>query len=245
MADKAAIILTNYRTGGSWLSLCLDSHPLIFCARMEPLSVNSVWAALQVQGFDKVAILKSLFDHRLCRVAMLKIVYRQAGPKVWKYLVARKAKVVHLVRNNELRAACSHMYFIRFRRGEIDKDRKLHNFDIKNIPKPDPIKLDPHEVLQMCRARAKQRKKTLKQLEKHGLPMVRVVYEELTNDGEAEEVPEKTAQVLCRFLRVPHFPLRAPFMRRVNPFPLKNLIRNWMEFKNVIQETEFGQWLEM
>lgn len=239
---QAAVILTNYRTGGTFLSLCLDSHPLIFCQRMEPLSHNSVFA----KNFghpDRTAILKTIFDHRVCRIAMAKVVYRQCGGHVWKLLQDRDAKIVHLIRDNQFRAAVSHEFHLMAMRALTDKSRSLHNFD-RGKKKPPPQVLDPNTVIALCRKRDKEFRRIKKQMANRNLPIHTIYYEHFTQGQDIEAIPEEYARPLCKFLRVPYYPLSAPYMHRVNDWPLSELIANWHEFKSVIQESAYGKWLE-
>jgi hypothetical protein len=209
---------------------------------MEPLSNNSVFARYFGKP-ERDVILKAIFEHRVCRVAMAKVIYRQAGGNVWKLLEKTNAKVIHLIRDNQLRAAVSHQFHLYALRKETDKTRSLHNFD-RGKKKPEPQRVDPMDVIALCRKRDKEYNRALKQLSNRGLKAHTVYYEHLTHGNEIEAIPEEQARPICEFLDVPYYPLAAPYMRKVNDWPLSQLIQNWRQFKMTIQESPYSKWLE-
>jgi len=244
MPATPGIILTDYRTGGSFLSLCLDSHPLIFCQRGEPLARRSGL----YRYFPDLApeqVLQYIFRTEFCELAMCKVIYRQAGPKVWKYLAGQKGiKVIHLVRRNELRAACSFLFQKAVLQGKAEHPHPLHHFN-RQPKQPKPIRLAPQAILDLCRERIKARKAAYGQIDKHKLSTKVVYYEHMTEGEEIEALPEALNDELCRFFDVPYYQMAAPFLHRVNAqYPLSELIANWRQVKALIQETEFGHYLE-
>lgn len=243
MSAVPGIILTDYRTGGSFLSLCLDSHPLIFCNRGEPLARRSGF----YRFFPNLApeqVLQHIFKTEFCKVALGKVIYRQAGTKVWKYLANMDTKIIHLIRRNTLRASCSYLFQVSVLQGKTKHPHALHHFN-RPATKPRPMKLDPHAVLAKCRERERSRKKAWKIIEKHKCTVQVVYYEQMCSDEEISELPDWLSETLCDFLDVPHYKLIAPYMRRVNAqYPLSDLVINWRQVKQLIKETEFAHWLE-
>lgn len=242
MPATPGVILTDYRTGGSFLSLCLDSHPLIFCARGEPLARRSGF----YRFFPDLApeqILQHIFKTEFCKVAFGKVIYRQAGGKVWKYLSSMNAKVIHLIRENTLRAACSYLFHVSVMRGEAKHHHPLHHFG-REPSKPVPMRLDPHAVLEECRKRERQKKKARQKLAKYKLDTLVIYYEHMCGGHEIEVLPEDMGHDICTFLDQPYYPMSAPFMHRVNAqWPLSELIANWRQVKALLTETEMERWL--
>jgi len=189
-------------------------------------------------------ILQHIFKTEFCQVAMCKVIYRQAGPKVWKYLAGQDARIVHLVRRNDFKAACSYLFQRAVLQGNADHPHPLHHFN-REPQKPEPIRLDPQTIVDMCRDRIKARRKALQSLEKYNLQSQAIYYEQMTEGEEIEALPDWLSETLCNFLGVAHFQMSAPYMRRVNAqYPLSDLIANWRQVKLLVKETEFAYYLE-
>ena len=244
MPGKPGIIITNYRTGGTMLSLALDSHPLIYCARMEPLSGNSIWMNT-LDSPSRVTVLRMLLGQGLCEWAMCKIIYRQLGDIVWQHLENVQASIIHLVRENELRAVCSLLFHKRVVRGEVKKDRPLHAFN-KGANLPPPMHLDVAEVMGDLALRYEHRRRFVKdRLEPSGLPYLRVTYEQILNGKQERSfLPILVRSRLCAFLDVPEWEMGNPFMHRVNARPLSALVANWKQLQKMVARSEFAHCLE-
>jgi len=244
MKARPAIILTDYRTGGTFLSLALDSHPLVYCCRAEPLSKTSPWwDHLGAAG----PILDIVFRQEMCKVAMCKLVYRQVGPLIWDILEERRARVVHLIRSNDLRGACSFMFHNLVRSGQVSRKRAKRSLHIyRRAAQPAPVALDPSTLLQLMRQRVTRRSKALREANEHGLKVLKVTYEGMTGGerAEASEVRASVAKRLCEFLKVDYQPLVAP-TRKVNAYPLWLLISNWQEVEAMVKRTEFAKHLAL
>lgn len=243
MPAMPGIILTDYRTGGSFLSLCLDSHPLIFCSRGEPLARRSGFYRF-FPDLSPDQILQHIFKTEFCKVALAKVIYRQAGMKVWRYLNNMDARIIHLIRDNTLRAACSYLFQVAVMRGQVKHHHALHHFG-REPTKPQPMKLTPQDILQECRKREKQKKRARQRIARFKLNTYTVYYEHMCGGDEIESLPECIGREICTFLDLPYYEMSAPYMHRVNAqWPLSELIANWRQVKALLQETEMSKWLE-
>lgn len=244
MQATPGIILTDYRTGGTFLSLCLDSHPLMYCARGEPLARRS-GLYRYFPEMDPEQILQYIFKTPFCKVALGKVIYRQAGPRVWAYLEDQKnIKIIHLVRRNTFRAACSFLFQVLVIQGKAEHPHPLHHFD-REPQKPKPLYLCPQKVLDKCREREKAKKEVLQRLAEKEFCVYTIYYEHMCGGIEAKALPVLMNEEVCEFFGMPVYQLCAPSMRRVNAqYPLSDLISNWRQVKDMIKETEFAMYLE-
>jgi len=62
-------------------------------------------------------------------------------------------------------------------------------------------------------------------------------------DARAERLPLATTKRVCAFLGVDYELLRCE-LKRVNPFPLHEMIGNWRDVRKAIKESEFADLLE-
>jgi hypothetical protein len=232
------VIVAAIRSGGTFLAHCLSNHTSIFCDRGEPLHYRSVWCnALHP---NRRHLLAALLNQTGYQVSMCKLTYMQALHRdIWPWLEAHRPRVIWLRRENHVRQAVSVLINKAARAGQLT--RPQHTFA---PTKPARVELAPALVLKAARGLSAVDRKAREQLralgEMHSLTYADVVGGEHMS---AERLPTWTGMKLCQFLRVPYERMKCD-LKRVNPYPLREMLRNWREVETAVQASEFADYLE-
>jgi len=235
---QGALIVAAIRSGGTFLAHCLSNHSQIYCDRAESLHHRSVWCKV---GMDRRHLLAALLNQSGYQVSMCKLIYVQAFTEgIWEWIVKRQPRVIWLYRENVLRQALSVYLNRQVRQAGVLK-RPQHTF---RETKPITVEIEPMRFVRLARsliAYDKQAKARLAAL-REVLPLtyVDVVGGE---DARAERLPLATTKRVCAFLGVDYELLRCE-LKRVNPFPLHEMIGNWRDVRKAIKESEFADLLE-
>lgn len=235
---QPAVIITNQRTGGTFLAWCLSNHASIHCERGEILHSKNRWSG--AYDGDAIRLLDAALHCQFYRISMVKLVYSQAFRKeIREYLVELQPLVIWLVRENLLRQAVSVFLLKMSNKGQVE-DRVHTVEDSLSIS----VRLDPGAVLSYMGGldrRNKRARDVLKDFEH----VLRVTYREITggeNEG-SDRLPEAVGTQICEFLQIPYRPMRAE-LKRVNPYPLNELISNWTELKMAVRKSRFSRFVE-
>lgn len=234
-----AVIIAAIRSGGTFLAHCLSNHPQIFCARGEPLHHLSEW--VRALRPDRRKLLAALLNQTGYHVSMVKLTYPQAfHPDIWPWLEKRRPLVIWLRRENYIRQAVSVLVNRSARAGAIN--RAQHTFV---QARPLRLELEPERILAKARelrvldSQARGRLSGIR----HMLP---VTYADVIGGEcavEAEFLPMGTTVQICAFLDVRIEPLRCD-LKKVNPYPLRELLSNWPIARSAIGRSEFGHCLD-
>jgi len=211
---KAVIIAAN-RSGGTFLSHALDSHPLIVCERDEPLHRRSPYARA---GLDIRATRDLIWSREQSAVNMFKVSYSQFLGKgdVFPKIFEVKPHIIHLYRDNLLAAGLSEV---------LRRERGFPTHHINRIPgkSPSPVSLNPITVADMIEKYILDRAKVRNKLKQIGSPTIEISYVDITG-GEGESVyGVKSNRQICIFLDVYVTPLMAQYVHKVNPSIKSNI----------------------
>jgi hypothetical protein len=235
-----AVIIAAIRSGGTFLSHCLSNHTQIHCDRGEPLHHLSVWCLGVTQHRQR--LLSVLLNQTGYQVSMVKLTYMQAfQDPIWGWLVKRQPRVIWLRRENVLRQALS-VYLASETRQHGSLERPLHTFDEAT---PFSVTIKPALFMKYCRGLVEQDTRA----NNHMLKFERVLpltYADVVGgelEKSAQRLPGKTTAEIASFLGVDIQGLTCS-LRRVNPFPLCEMISNWPEVEAAIQASEFAAMLE-
>jgi hypothetical protein len=236
---QGALIVAAIRSGGTFLAHCLSNHSQIYCDRAESLHHRSVWCtALKA---DRRHLLAALLNQSGYRVSMCKLTYVQAFKEgTWGWIIKRQPRVIWLYRENVLRQALSVYLNRQVRQAGVLK-RPQHTF---RDAKPITVEVEPRRFvrlarsLNVCDKEAKARLAALREV----LPLtyVEVVGGE---NAKADRLPLATTKRVCEFLGVGYELLRCE-LKRVNPFPMHEMIGNWRDVRKAIKGSEFADLLE-
>jgi hypothetical protein len=187
----------------------------------------------------------------MCKASVVKLIYRHVGGNVWEMIKSKHAKVIHLTRMNDLRASCSFLFHKSMRLGKVAKRkmrRKLHVYTPSNSRSlvPKPMHIDGNDLIRTMGQRKTQRETWARKIEQAKLEAMTITYAELTGGerAEASKVPPHTSEALCKFLKVPVRALRGP-TRKVNAYPLRELIANWAEIEKTVGQSQFAKHLAL
>lgn len=234
-----AVIVAAIRSGGTFLSHCLSNHPQVFCPRGEPLHYKSEW--VQALKPDRRQLLAALLNQTGYKVSMCKLTYAQAGKaEIWAWLQEHQPKVIWLRRTNTVRQAVSVLINKRARAGQIE--RPQHTFHETG---PVRVTFEPDTVLKWARRLKEDDRKVGKRLNrmKH---LYTMSYADVVG-GEhvsAEALPTWARTKLAVFLGVDSGVPLGCDLKRVNPYPLREMIGNWPKVEAAVRASEFASCLE-
>lgn len=229
------VIIAAVRTGGTFLSHCLSNHTQVYCDRAESLHHLSVWCTT-VKG-DRRRILAALLNQTGYHASGCKLTYTQAfNDDIWKWLVKKQPKVIWLYRENVLRQAIS-VHLNRLVRDGAKIKRPAHTFDETG---PVSIEISPALFLKYAEGLTKQNKWASERV-KNFNDVYQLTYDDLVGEGSAaaEKINTTTAKKICDFLGVRYEPLKCD-LKRVNHYPLSQLIKNWPDVEAAIKSSEFA-----
>lgn len=239
---RPAVIIANVRTGGTFLAHCLSNHPQIYCDRDEPLHATGIWR--RVFGIIRPHVILSIILHQEGYLAsMCKLQYGQSRYfGVWDYLMRCKAKVIHVIRENALRQTISLMINKHVRSGQIDFHPQ-QSFVLAG--QPIKISLKPDSVLKHIGDIVKADAEMTQRIVDSGLPHMQLTYADIVGgEGiQAHCIPDATEERLCKFLAVAPCPLYSE-LRRINPYPLAEMLENWEEIEAAIVNGPFAYCLK-
>lgn len=240
------VILSQGRTGSSYLVSCLNSSPSVLCYP-EILADRSV---AQQQN-----LLNGFFDGRRLEAKHPEFAKRHYHPippdrksqvnargfkvkltqirtlhETYALLLDRHVRLIYLERSNQLKAALSEL-----------NGRRLHRHGgIWNAEKPTdlqgPVRVDTKRLLKTLRRREIIRRAHDAFYDLYRGRKIRLVYEDLLQD--------ETAFHLCilRFLGLPDQPLHGKFLKHT-PDRLQAAITNYGEIRHALRGSAYEYWL--
>jgi Sulfotransferase domain len=240
------VILTCPRSGSTWLSTALSSHPQVhtyggvFIERdrgdRRPLPEDRFppggrfyeWRA--AGGRSVAGYLDALYGSKTGMSTGFKLMYGQVRlrPGVPLYLLRKRVRVVHLVRHDLLDAIISE---------ETARARGWWHSDAVG-PRAEnrPVMLDPQVVVAALRQRRRAIHQVRRALALSHQPTHEVGYEELRDD------PARGFAALARFLGVdPQADFSSP-LERINRFGKEAMVQNYTEVRTALESTEFARY---
>lgn len=239
--SKPAVIITHTRSGGTFLSHCLSNHPQIAGERGEPLHWENMWQ-YEIPGIIDRVILKLTLEKQGYAVGLCKLCYAQVSADAWQYLTQNGAAIIHLVRENVLRAVVSYYATELSRTTEKYASYPVHTYQSCVPPR---FAMLASLVLERCAELRTEQRAWATRLLGSGLPVMAITYAEMVG-GEGHEavaIPPDLTTRLCDFLGVERRGLSAA-TRRVNPAPLSAILTNWSEVQAQIASSEFAYCLK-
>lgn len=233
---KPAVLIATSRSGSTMLMHCLDSHPQIGCERYEPLNSDSPFMGRTSQ--NRKAVMRILWERPGYRVAMFKMTYRHIKWVGWDLFYEYNPVILHLHRDNALRAILSSMINTAAVKGELDY--VSHSY----IPLPAPkievplkklwIELDRYEAAVLDMA---------KRLKETGFPVVYLTYEQLTDNRQTNQLNPDVTSTICSALRIDEHVMYNQLVK-LNKQPLDQSIINWDEVREEFANTQYARHLE-
>lgn len=234
-----AVIVAAIRSGGTFLSHCLSNHPQVFCPRGEPLHHKSEW--VQALKPDRRALLAALLNQTGYTVSMVKLTYAQAlHEHIWPWLDAQQPKVIWLRRGNTIRQAVSVLINRMARAGQLKRPQHT----LKEMG-PVRVTFEPDVILRWARRLKEDDRRVGKRLNRMR-NLYTMSYADVVG-GEhmsAEELPTWTRMKLAVFLGVASDVPLGCDLKRVNPYPLREMLGNWKAVEKVVRASEFAACLE-
>lgn len=232
MATKNALIVAHQRSGGTLLCHFLSNHPQIFCPRDEPLNERSLYKTTFKAPGTKIA--EAIWKTPGYPLTMFKVTYQQFV----RDLLSSKVRVIHLYRQNVLRTIVSRLITREYRAGTFPN----HRSHTVGLMEPVKLKVDVGYVIDACnklQVSQERMKEALKDVQ-----FFELTYEGMTGyHVEVNRLSPALTCRLCEFLRVKRAPLACE-LRRVNRYPLSQVIDNWEKLKGRMAGTVFVQYLE-
>jgi len=221
-----SIILANVRTGSTFLTEALDSHPDMHWRHGEPLP-------RKLKGDPECYdVLGAYYERHHDSVVGCKVTYYhlRADWGLLEYLKSREVSAIHLVRGNPLR------WILSVKISAKTKGRPGHTDKTLPIAR---VKVNPQDMLNKARICIHIQNQARERLVRSGLRHIEMTYEEMTGGREAVAGPTKAStKCMCDFLGVPYHELESS-RRGVNRYPMSEIITNWNEVESVLLSSEF------
>lgn len=223
------LLVAPSRSGSTLLCHLLDSHPLVFCPREEPLLPDGGWRFVSQ---DKLMLLHCLLDMPGYGANVVKLTYRQLRDqgRLAHFLANLNVdKIIHLWRENVLDIALS-----AYKHTHFENPLERHSFEKRPA---EPFAVNVAEVLREMQAY--RDKVTMQQanLASSDLPVFSVTYEQIMGEDAPETFcwNDTRSTELCTFLGVDDYAL-VTYTRRINPLTRGQIITNWDELHTALEQ---------
>lgn len=246
---QPAIIISQARSGSTFLTHCLSNHPDIFCCRGEPMHTRSVWSQTLHQPdsesidrwreFIGIDLLHCLLHQQFYAVSMCELTRRQAFRHFWEYLIRTQPKIILLSRENVIRQV------IEIKLAKMHKQGKIQQPAITMVSSPEVrVRLAPQFVLRRAQG---YREATVRTHERCQVfeNLLEVTYANIVGGErrDATSIAAPTSMRICTFLGVPPFTMSCR-LRAINPRPLRDILLNWDEVQKAVAQSELAYCLE-
>lgn len=253
------LIITQPRSGSSFLTSCLNSHPQIYCSRGSLFTKHNLSPFKWFKpGFLTADRSKSPYfkyrsgsfrrqiAHRFRRDKLIHEFlsawyakhqnHQAVGFKVNYSQISRYPATIAWVKQNDVRT----IHLVRknlLKRHVSNKIAITRNVHHSKAPlKPIKIYIDPKILIEDFRRRQKRFDKYRKRF--MGFPFLEISYESLAADQDKE-----TRRIL-KFLEIDQLMPLTTDLVKVNPDSLENIIENYGEVKQTLMNTEFESFLD-
>jgi LPS sulfotransferase NodH len=251
------VLLTTQRTGSTWVRTSLNSHPEIasygelFLERGQGFPFNAAFAPLDVEFFESWLAMRARGPHpvsraRLCltylnhlyyrgrteSIVGFKLMYSQVrrNPALIGYLLAKRIRILHLIRRNLLDVVIS---------AAAAQARGQAHAAGKDPVREIQIRLDPqatrHRLIQL------ERQVTFVRgaIRASRLPAHEMTYEDLLSDGSKFDDA-------ARFLGVDASPGQTltSALKKLNRKPQRQIVANWTEVERNLRAAGFAGYLQ-
>ena len=227
---KYSIVFTQ-RAGSTFLAHCLDSHIDIGCERGEPAHPLHPLSRLFPFATPTEKVL-SILNRPGYKVNIARVNYRHIR-NIEPGLIRSLDGVIHLTRENVLRNIISayistmghkpnHSYY--------DVPNRKFNFSA------DTVKVE-------CERYVQNVNETTAYLEALNDNIFSLTYEQITGDAETLFLMDDVSRELQEYLGVTNSILMTT-LKRTNPQPMNDIIRNYKEIKEILSGTVFEKYLE-
>jgi LPS sulfotransferase NodH len=244
------VILATQRTGSTWLTDMLNSHPAIASYEELFLPANAdrrPWGPADQELFDNyyerrvrhewplagsfwtLKYLEEFYAPRPQTEAVgLKLMYSQLKERPWllAYVVLRRVRVIHLVRTNLLDVILS---------GETAKARRQYHALVSDAVAPSAVSLPTERLVPELENLQRSVDRIRQLLRLLPAPSVEVSYERLTRD-------EAAFRPVFSLLGVEPHSLGSRFAK-LNRAPKADLIANYPEVERALTGTRFESFL--
>ena len=242
-ARVRAIILTTQRTGSTFLTDCLRSHPDIECAgeilngdpdEPRPSYRGPFKDVLKAYRYARSGAwladrwIRSFYARGSAQVRCFKAMYNQLSrPLAMRYFHENpEVRVIHLRRENLLKVHVSTLLM-----------SKRRNVQTRSPTDPVWTRVDPGQAIASMRAARSEHEKFERAFARH--PRLQLAYEELI-DG--QNLQAESARAICAFLGVHDRPMRSDLLK-LNPESLREMVTNYDELAEALSRTEFANLL--
>lgn len=226
---QPAILIAHSRSGSTFLSHCLDSHPQICCERGGPFNMAHTWLKTGISHHD---LAMALWQREGCLVSMFRITQRQFknGYVTMETLREFQPKILYLSRRNVLRAFISSELATASVRGK--SSHPLHSYQPVDQQE---LALDCATLVTRIDDYFARTEATLNTLSEFGL--LHLTYEEITTP-DSSKLAEPAAAKIVDFLGVNYAPMGCE-MVKINSAPV---IVNWPEVVDTLAGTDY-EWM--
>jgi len=216
------IVMTRSRTGSNLLISLLNSHKNINAQGEIFRRLNGRNAQNILSGIFPKKSLHKCFGFKLFYYHPLDSSQNDYD-LIWKQITSdRSIKIIHLTRENLLRVHVSRLI--------AGKTDDWANAKITNVIKDKTVKVDPSELIKDIETTKNYILKTRRLFEHHDV--LEITYEDLINNR------QDTLDLILNHLNQERLMLQSDLIKQ-NPEKLDDLISNYNEVKEVIQNSKY------
>lgn len=227
MQPRPAIVLTDCRTGSTFLCGCLSNHPRIYWDRGEPgtRGKSNYWSKLVP---DRPTRLKLIFSQQWYEVSGCKLMIRHVTPDIFDFLHKRwkRLKVIYLVREDVVDQALSWEVNVR--------TSYAHSWE-GHEPKLQKVDLHVKGIKKRLKQIELGRRQAEDILARLGADVYTTSYERITGGKDSSIIPPEEAKSIRKFLGVPYWSLYTS-QKKLNTRPWEAAVRNWEEISGFIRD---------
>lgn len=242
------VILAHRRSGSTMLCYALSNHPEVHCARGEPLHRKNSWRwALGGAGTPWgsqvykriIGLTLNQWGYKAC---VAKINWGPGTEEVWNWLAALDPPIraIYLIRRNRLRQAVSDIIRTTAKKAGRPRDHTHERLPVYRMA------FEPRMLLCWMETLESDAKLAQMRLDWADIPYIGITYAELVRkEGkEVGDLPVEVSGKLCRWLEVDRRTLSVGPLRRINPYPLSEIVENWPDVEAAVERSAWAHCLE-
>jgi len=232
------LIVADPRTGGTFLSTCLGSHPDIYCHRKEVLHPRDTPRQV-VPRLAPLQLARIFLEQQAWEACGIKLIYKQVAPVFLRYIQEEDGVLIFLERKNAIRVAIS-----REATRQYKEDAKVNYPYTRREPgRPNPIAVEANRIIQVARTYRARTQQMHDRLRDEGIPYKHILYEEMLDPDDPHRMDKELGYELCARLGASKRVLRCKYYPSA-PVPLSEFIINWVNLRDRIMNSELTDCLE-
>lgn len=236
------IVIADPRSGGSFLSTCVSSHPGVYCSRAEVLHPRDVPREV-FPAASNLSIVRAFVEQQGWEACGVKVIYKHLTKSIVRWMEKEGVKAFQLIRENPIRVALSRAMFRAYKRGG-DVYYPIWRYDGGGAE--GKVVVDPLSVIAEARKYAADTRHISDVLCAAEIDTMVVRYADMVG-GEGQEasgIPSALSYKICDFLGLTSRKTLTTTLRKVGTRHIYQVIANWKQFRERVLNSELAYCLE-